>query len=227
MSSNPSPVKLRPRSLAQSARAEIERLIVAGGLVPGERINEARLAESLGISRGPLREALREMAADGWLVMRPNKGAYVQAISPDEALEAFGERAALCSFAARRLAESHRPEIIADLCRQVEDMQRAVEANDHDRFYELNDAFHAAIVDAVGNRRLSLAHERSLRDLRLYRMRTIVHGRGLARANEEHRLIVAAIAAGDGRHAANLMDEHVLKGRRSYIEPPADGINNR
>ena len=140
-------------------------------------------------------------------------------------MEAFGERAALCSFAARRIAGAASPDFVAELTRQVGAMQAAVEANDHARFYDLNDAFHAAIVDEAGNRRLSLAHERSLRDLRLYRMRTIVHGRGLARANSEHREIVAAIAAGDGARAADLMDSHVLGGRRGYIEPavPADG----
>lgn len=219
------PARLRPRSLAEDARTEIERLIVAGAIAPGERINEARLAAALGISRGPLREALRGMAADGWITLRPNRGAFVQAISPEEAMEAFGERAALCSFAARRIAGAPRPGLVAELARQVDAMQGAVEADDHARFYDLNDAFHAAIVDGAGNRRLSLAHERSLRDLRLYRMRTIVHGRGLARANAEHREIVAAIAAGDGARAADLMDSHVLTGRRGYIEPavPADG----
>jgi DNA-binding GntR family transcriptional regulator len=217
------PARLRPRSLAEDARTEIEKLIVAGAIAPGERINEARLAAALGISRGPLREALRGMAADGWIELRPNRGAFVQAISPEEALEAFGERAALCSFAARRISERPDARLVSELERQVEAMQRAVTAGDHARFYDLNDAFHAAIVDAAGNRRLSIAHERSLRDLRLYRMRTIVHGRGIAKANDEHREIVAAIAAGDGAAAANLMDGHILKGRRTYIEPAATG----
>ena len=107
------PTRLRPRSLAEDARAEIERLIVAGAIMPGERINEARLAGALGISRGPLREALRGMAADGWITLRPNRGAFVQAISPEEAMEAFGERAALCSFAARRIAGAASPDFVA------------------------------------------------------------------------------------------------------------------
>lgn len=211
---------VRPGSLAETARREIERLIVAGDLSPGERINELHLARSMGISRGPVREALREMKADGLLCSEPNRGVYVHAISAVDALEAFGERSALCCHTVREVARKGADDLVAMLRRQVEEMQDAADRDDHTRYYELNDAFHTAIVDAAGNRRISQNHERTLRDLRLYRMRTLVHGRGLKQSNDQHRAIVEAIAIGDADRAGQLMEDHIWKGREQFISRP-------
>ena len=213
---------IRPGSLAEAARREIERLIVAGDLPPGERINELHLARSMGISRGPVREALREMKADGLLRSEPNRGVYVQAISAAEALEAFGERSALCCHTVREVVRKPVAGLVSMLRQQVEDMQLAADHDDHERYYDLNDAFHTTIVDAAGNRRISHNHERTLRDLRLYRMRTLVHGRGLKKSNEEHRAIVDAIAAGDADRAGQLMEDHIWKGREQFISRPGN-----
>ena len=96
---------VRTRSLASLVAQEIERLILAGSLPAGERLNEQQLAARLGVSRGPVREAVRGLERSGLVIAVRNQGTYVRTVSAAEALEIYDLRAAITGLACARLAE--------------------------------------------------------------------------------------------------------------------------
>ena len=109
MKSEPSSVSpialMKAHSLASLAQAEIEALIFAGALAPGERLGEAEMAERIGISRGPIREAFRALGEQGLVQVEKNRGVFVRQISVEEADETYAVRSALEGLAGQILAQ--------------------------------------------------------------------------------------------------------------------------
>ena len=94
--------KIQNNSLSGAVFTQLERLVMAGGIAPGERINESQLANRLGVSRAPIREACRQLEKYGLVEVRKNKGTFIRDIKIDEALELYDIRAALEALAAEK-----------------------------------------------------------------------------------------------------------------------------
>ena len=122
--------KLRKRSLVVEVRDEIERMILEGELQTGERLNEIHLADRLGVSRGPVREAARALEREGLVKAVVNQGVYVRSLSAQEALELYDLRAMLAGYLCARVAEAGDPMAIMALRSFVTQMQVAAEAGD-------------------------------------------------------------------------------------------------
>lgn len=210
----PSLLELRRGStLSSIVAAEISKLIMAGEFPGGARLNEAELAARFGISRGPVREALRTIERDGLVVGIANRGVFVRMIDDRAASEIYDLRAALFSMAGWILASTVTADTLAELDRLLEQMDAAHAQDDLESYYEANLAFHDVLVRGTGNARLLELYKGLIAELHLFRKRSLVSPGRMAKSNAEHRAIVAALRAGDRDLAASHMRSHVLVSR--------------
>lgn len=209
---------LRSASLTSAVQEEIERLILAGELAPGDKLGEVALAQRLGVSRGPLREAFRMLEEAGLVRTEKNRGVFVREIPLAEVLEIFDVRATMESWAARRIAETADPATLRELRTMVDGMERAVRDRDADDYHRLNVAFHDRLVEMAGNAKLLATYRRLIKELALARRLNLAHGGGLPASAGEHRQIVRTIAAGDGAAAAAVLHDHVMHSKQRTAE---------
>lgn len=191
---------------------EIRQRILTGLLPPGERLVEDRLAEDLGVSRNPVREAIRVLATEGLVEVAPRRGAAVARPRPAHAEELFDIRMALEGLAARLAARRRDGAALARL-RTVLDDQR--DADQVGTVADLNTRFHTEVAAASGNE-----HLHQLVGPLLRRAQWVFLQTAYTRAGEsltEHERIYAAIAAGDEESAQALSVAHVAAARRTYL----------
>ncbi|MBM6583689.1 FCD domain-containing protein [Microvirga sp. BT689] len=204
---------LRTSSLATAVEREVERLILSGSFAPGERINEFKLASVLGTSRGPIREAIRALEGSGLIISVRNRGSFIRRLSVQEVREVYEIRSALFGLAGKLLAKRVTADQLQRLNRFVAEMEEASSQRNFEAYYPLNLAFHEFIVDSAGNAMLAQQYRSFVKKLHLFRARSLVQGGGLAVSNEEHREIVAAIAARDPAWAHEAHWRHVTSAR--------------
>lgn len=203
-------------TLAERARAELERLILDGALPPGARLSEVQLAERLKISRGPLREALRLLDRDGLVVSgAAYGGVFVRRLDAAEVAQLYDVRALLHGFACGLLAGRAGPGVVAALRGQVAAMQAAIEAPE--KFYRLNVAFHHALIEGAGHARTAALYRGVEKESFLGRRQTMERAANRAESNSEHTAIVEAVAAGDAAAARAAGEAHVLAGKRRWL----------
>jgi DNA-binding GntR family transcriptional regulator len=206
---NPVLETLKSASLSSVLGQELERMVINGELQPGSRINENQLAARFGVSRGPVREAVRALEGAGLVSAVPNRGVFVRKLTVDEVRELYDVRAALFGLAGRLMAERATPGEIVRLRDLLAAMEKAATGRDFDSYYPLNLEFHRAILDGSGNRTLAAQYLAFVRTLNLFRARSLVQGGGLAVSNREHREMVDAIAARDPTWAHEAHWRHV------------------
>jgi len=204
---------VRTVSLTNAIEKQIERLIVDGALAPGERLNEIQLASRFGTSRGPLREAMRSLAAKGFVRMIRNRGVFVRELSIEEVLEIYDVRAALFGLAGRLLAQKMDDNLLARLNGFLERMEIAAGGADFEHYYPLNLEFHQLIVQSTGNDTLLAEYQRFVKKMHLFRAKSLVQGGGLAVSNREHREMVDALASGDIERAHAAHWRHVERAK--------------
>lgn len=208
---------LRLTSLPMLLEREIESMILDGRLSEGGRINENQLAATFGVSRGPVREALRSLEALGLVELLPNRGVFIRSLDITQVVEMYGVRAALFGYAAQLLAARAAPEVIARLRGMLDEMADAAQAHDFDRYYPLNFAFHDFIVERAGNGVLTAQYRGLVKQLRLYRAGNLMTGNTLELSNEEHARIVAAIEGRDAASAYQTSFDHVERGKERLL----------
>lgn len=199
-------------TLADQALQAIQAQIVAGELAPGTKLNEGELAAAHGISRGPLREAIRRLEARRLVEIVPNAGASVVCLTQDQLLAVYETREALEATACRLAAERIEPEEVASLHALLDDHERGLPDDRGARYLqdEGDFDFHYRIARASRNPILaSMLCDDLYHLVRMYRRRTPAEaGRG-RRALDEHRRIVDALGAHDAELAEILMRRHV------------------
>jgi DNA-binding GntR family transcriptional regulator len=207
---------VRTRSLASLVAQEIEGLILSGALAAGERLNEQALAARLGVSRGPVREAVRGLERSGLVVGVRNQGSYVRQVSAEEALEIYDLRAAITGLACARLAAQATRAQLAELRALLRRMEQARRGDDPPAYYAANLAFHAALLAHGGGPRTHRLYEELGNELHLYRRRALVEPENMRESNAEHAAILRAIAAGDAAAARAAGEAHIAGGKRRF-----------
>lgn len=207
---------MAPRDPSNTRRAveDLRGLIFSGDLAPGSDHLESELAERLGMSRTPVREAVLTLSAQGLLEVRPRRGVRVAAISPTDMDEIYEVLTELESLAAARAAEA-RPDAVAltDLRAALEAMETALAAGDRDAWAEADDAFHTELVRLGGNSRVAGIVATMADQVRRARAMTL-HLRPLpVRSNEDHRAVHDAIARGDAPAARARHHAHRTEAR--------------
>jgi DNA-binding GntR family transcriptional regulator len=183
--------------------------ILEGQLEPGTELAEVALSERLGVSRGPIREAIGRLASEGLVTVRPRRGAVVRPLSKEEFLELYQVREALelmaVKLAVPRLTDEQFEELTA-LNRAMEEHAKRGEVA---RFFDANLAFHERLLEACGNQKLQELYQQLLGQLGRYRMRSLSLRGNMQRSVSEHATILRAARRGDAERAAQLMSEHI------------------
>lgn len=205
---------LREHSLTSLVQHEIERKIVSGELEAGAKLNEAKIADELRVSRGPVREACRALSLSGLVRTEKNRGVFVRQITLDEAYEIYEIRAALEGMIGRLAARRIKPAQMQKLREIVKRMNAASRALDADAYFPLNIQFHEMLGEAAGNEALLRNYRRIVNELNLYRRElTARSAQSIPAAAKDHEEIVNAIGQGDEALAERLLIEHVLNSR--------------
>jgi phosphonate utilization transcriptional regulator len=200
-------------SLPMLVQEALERMILAGELAAGAKLNEAAIAEKLGVSRGPVREAFRALEESGLVRLEKNRGVFVRQISVKEADEIYEVRMLLDEWAGRALARIATAEQLQALSVLVERMGKAAAKNDVDLYYHLNLELHDTLVAFAGNSKLLETYRRLVKELSLFRRESLAQGGTMPVSTREHRDIIDRIAEGDVEGAGSALRNHVAASR--------------
>jgi DNA-binding GntR family transcriptional regulator len=199
-----------PRAgLHEQAATKLRTLIVRGDLFPGEQLREASLSKALGISRTPLREALKQLAAEGLVELQLNRSAVVAPLRREELTELFEAVSAI----ERCAAELAAIRMTAQDVERIEALQMRIELH-HDRgelrdYFEANQQIHNAIVGLAGNGVLKATHEALLPRVERARFFALSASGRWDQSVQEHRQILAALKERDAERAGRLLGHHV------------------
>ncbi|MDQ1750593.1 MAG: hypothetical protein QOE71_1649 [Pseudonocardiales bacterium] len=199
---------------------ELRRLILGGELAPGERLIEDRLAELLGVSRNPVREAMRVLSAEGFIEVTARRGAFVSTMSAQEAMNLFDVRLALEPLGARLAALSAGPAQVAELAAILDRARLATDDGNLDALADLNTDFHSYVFEIGGNNYLA-----GIAIPMVKRAQWLFRHSAAARAPHswtEHRGLIEAIRSADGEFAESEARNHVLAARASFLRSATD-----
>ncbi|WP_019548912.1 GntR family transcriptional regulator [Streptomyces sulphureus] len=208
-------------SAAQRAYAEIAERMASGELRPGIWLREESLAASMGISRTPVREALRKLNSEGLVRIERYRGAQVVEWSPEQVAEIYGLRAVIEGYVAAVATQNITEDILSKLEANLVDYDRAIAeggAAARQRAATLNNEFHATLLEATGNN--ALIHLLTgVLGLALVR-RTFLRytERDLARSAEHHRQLIEALQRRDATSAEMIMKIHIRAAQQAVLE---------
>ncbi len=203
---------VRDTSLAKLVRDDMLALILKGVLTPGQRINEPDVASRLGVSRVPVREALRELESSGLVVARKHSGVFVRQLDAPEIRDLYQMRGLLDGFAGRQAAqlpEAEKAALLAVLGDSVQAMKDAASRLNVQHYYSENLRFHWAIVASAGNHSLTETYRSIVQKLHLSRLKNLSQDFGMKASITEHQEIVQALRKGDPVRSEALMSSHV------------------
>jgi len=207
-------------SRSQTVSDQIRGQILDGKLRPGERLVEDRLSAELGVSRVPVREALRALSAEGLVRLERNRGASVAEVTPELVAELVEVRALLEGLNARLAAQRHDPAIVAQLGEVLARGNAAAGSGSSEDLARLNAEFHERLAEASRNSVLS-DMMRGLRERTS--LAFAINGRSRAREDwQEHSGILAAVIAGDAELASLLATRHVHNAAAAFAKAHAD-----
>ncbi len=196
-------------SLAESLKFKIEHEILAFNFKPGERLDECRLADRYGSSRTPVREALRLLAAEGLVRIRPHRGAVVSGLSVPELIDMFEMMAIYEGVCARLAATNATADQLMQMSEAHKECRIHSEANDLERYCLANAHFHEAVYEASHNRYLVNQTISTRNRLGAYRRFQLRRHNRLKESFSEHEAVLTAIKKGNGEDADRLMREHI------------------
>jgi DNA-binding GntR family transcriptional regulator len=205
----PRAARLENLTLWQRVYEYLREEIVSERLQPGTELQEVPLSEELGVSRGPIREAIGRLAAEGLVTVRPRRGAIVRSLSKDEFLELYQVREALEMMAVRLAVPNLDGNDFAGLDELIARMSAHAERDEVEEFFAANVAFHGRILAACGNTKLQELYAQLLGQMGPFRLRSLTLRGNLQRSVSEHRAILSAARRGDAERAAHLMSEHI------------------
>ncbi|WP_298806579.1 GntR family transcriptional regulator [uncultured Pseudokineococcus sp.] len=215
-------------SLVQLAVEQIRRMILSGALGEGERLTEERLTERLGISRPPLREALRTLQQEGLIEVRPRRGAVVTTLTEQDVMEILTLRSALERLAVELGVPVLEAERLAPCRAALASMERFAEQEDRGQLVSAAYDFHAAVVALAGHRRLDAAYSSVQRQQRLCMARNLYTRENqyedLVTHVARHRRLLEVIEGGD---PSAVLAELAVHGERSFLVDPTTGPGAR
>ena len=203
-------LSLSPRALYVEVAELLRERIFSRELVPGSWIDELKLAEEYGISRTPLREALKVLATEGLVTMKVRRGAYVTEVSERDLADVYHLLALLESDAASVVATQASALELSELQTLHNELEKA--AADRERFFEINEAFHMRLLEIANNR----WRDQMVADLRkvmkLNRHNSLLKSGRIEESLAEHRALMAALIARDAKASMQTMQAHFQSG---------------
>ncbi|MGX0976906.1 DNA-binding GntR family transcriptional regulator [Roseovarius sp. MBR-51] len=207
---------LKPDPIGRTALAveisnRLRQMILEGQLLPGEKINEKVLTEQFGVSRTPLREALKVLAAEGLLDLIPHRGAVITRQSEAELAEVFCVLAALEGLAGELAAEHASEDILHEIADMTRALRRTFDEADRPTYFRINQEIHKTILAAAGNDMLLRSHELLAYRVQRARYQANLTAERWRAAVEEHEAILDALSRRDAERCGKLMKDHLLR----------------
>jgi DNA-binding GntR family transcriptional regulator len=219
------PIKLdNYKPLRELVFESLREAIISGRLKPGERMMEIQMAEEMGVSRTPVREAIRKLELEGLVVMIPRKGAYVAGLSLKDIVEVFEIRGALEGLAAELAAERITDDELENLERYLVRITEDIEKGDLVKVVETDTDFHTQLYKASRNDWLLQIINNLREQIQRFRTTSLSYPGRMKEAVEEHRQIVEAISIRNGKLARKLAQEHIDKAENSLMSIIQNGI---
>ena len=209
----------KPLSNTQRAVNELRRLIFTGELPAGSDHLESELADRLGMSRTPVREAALTLESQGLLELRARKGVRILSVSPEDMREIYDILTELESLAAEQAAEKNYASVdLAGLEDAITDMEAALSINDLEAWADADDRFHSELVRLGGNSRITTIVSMLNDQVRRARTTTLYMRPLPSRSNEDHRGVFEAIRRGDAAAARRIHRAHRRHAKQMLIE---------
>ena len=210
--------KIEAKTLHQEVTSRIREMIRAGELSRGQKIDEKHLSELMGVSRTPVREALRILHSVGLVDLIPHKGAYVTQPSIEEIQDLFEVMSVLEGTCARLAASRMTKEDLG----KIEALHRSLEKHfrnkDHEAYLETNHHLHVMIQELSGNKVLDDVLNGLRQKVLLYRHRQLHHKDRFEKSMQEHRLIFEALQEGNPSHADEAMKKHLTRQCEALVD---------
>jgi len=214
-------LSLAAPALYEQVAERLRSRIYAHELAPGAWVDEQAIAAEYGISRTPLREALKVLASEGLVELKPRRGCYVTEISRQDLDDIFPLMAILEGRCAADAVKAAKPADIEELREIHARLEAAAREGRISAFFEANQAFHRRIQELASNRWLLSVIQDLRKVLKLTRLFSLsIEGR-LQQSLAEHTAILEAIKAGDATRAQTLMHDHILSGRQALVRSSA------
>jgi DNA-binding GntR family transcriptional regulator len=201
----------RPQLLTELAFDRIRNAIVKGDLKLGEQVSEAQLAQSMGISKTPVREALVRLKIEGLVDIHPQRGTFVFKLEPDQVGQLCRFRAMVESTALRESATNNQADLVREMSRCVAEMRPAEAAKDLQALARIDMDFHWQFFAFCPNNYLRGAY-----DLIRYQLIALRHRSHIHNAVDSHQVLVEAVSSGNIDAACVLLQEHVLENEARY-----------
>lgn len=205
-------------ALYEQVAERLRSRIYAHELAPGAWVDEQAIATEYGISRTPLREALKVLASEGLVTLKPRRGCYVTELSEQDLDEIFPVMALLEGRCASEAARKATDDDLKRLAAIHADLERHAAGNDADHFFEANQQFHDALQELAGNRWLGQLINETRKFIKLTRRDSLNLAGRLRQSLAEHRKILAAVQQNDPDAAAQGMHDHILSGRAALAK---------
>ncbi len=205
-----SAVSLAPRALYEEVAERLRQRIFQRELEPGSWIDEHKIADELGISRTPLREALKVLAAEGLVTMKVRRGAYVTEVSEKDLIDVYHLLSLLEADAVAVVAQSGSDAALAELQALHDELEGATQ--DRDRFFEINERFHLRLLELADNRWRQQMVSDLRKVMKLNRHHSLFKAGRIEESLAEHRAVMQAIRARQADAAAQRMRDHFASG---------------
>lgn len=201
------PIARQP--LHELVAGRIRDMIIEGRLAPGDQVNESRLCAELGVSRTPMREAIRTLVGEGLILLRPGRSTIIRAFSPEEVRDMLDVIAELEGLAGRKACKAASDAEIADIQAVHDRMMGHFRAGERLDYYKLNQMIHSMIVAASGNATLAEMH--GLLQSRMKRIRFIGHNtpENWRNAVAEHEEMIDALRSRNGKGLSEVLQRHI------------------
>jgi DNA-binding GntR family transcriptional regulator len=203
--------KIKRKMLHEVIADKIRKMIMAGELKEGDKVKEDEICLSMGISKTPLREALKVLSTEGLVRLVPNHGAYIYRFTHEEIKEMFDVMIALEGVCARTVAEKMTDTDCASLEELLKKMEESIQRNDRKDYFHYNNLYHSFVQKLAGNHTLNQIIDGLSQKILLYRFETLSSPERLRESLEEHRTLQKAFRMRDIEGAENVMKNHLKK----------------
>ena len=208
-----------PRAaLHEQVAQRLRQMLVEGRIAPGAKLNERELAELLAVSRTPLREAIKMLAAEGLVELLPNRGAIAVSLTEADVLNTFEVMAGLEGMAGELAAQRITAAELAEIQAMQFEMMAAYTRKDLSAYYAINSRIHASISAAATNPVLSTVYNQVNARLQALRFRSNQDGEKWKRAVKEHEKMIEALTAHDGAAMREVLQQHLRNKRDVVLE---------
>ena len=192
--------------------------IIAGKYKENEELRENTIAKELGVSRTPVREAIKQLELEGLVNVIPNRGAYVTGISEKDAHDIYEIRSYLEGLCARWACERQTDELVEKLTEVIELTDFYIKKGNTSQILELDDSFHELLYEASGSKRLYQLLSDFHHYVKRIRQQSLSNIERAKASNEEHRAIVEAIRSRDEEEAERLAHEHIIQTISNHLK---------